>query len=231
MGILVSAAEAGLLVGRHERMVRWHITTRRDLPGRKSAQGQWLVDVDDLTRVPGWVVDRERLAKLELRQTRSHGGLVARMEALETRIRQQEAHIRALQERLRQLNNEDNEDGDPPPGDPAPAPTPTPPASPSGYRGPSTVTLADRGPGVPLAFRTRADAARWLERHGVMSAKTPPSWRGWHNVTLTPTAVLTFALHLRQEATAQRDWRVDWHLRPCDDAACVCHDLLADAPQ
>jgi hypothetical protein len=111
MGILVSAAEAGALVGRHERMVRWHITTRRDLPARKH-QGQWQVNTDDLARVSGWVVDRERLARLDLRQSRSASGLVARVETLEQRLRAMETRLRALEARLAVLSHARGDTGD-----------------------------------------------------------------------------------------------------------------------
>ena len=246
MGILVSAAEAGALVDRHERVVRQHIHDG-GLPARKDARGRWQIDVEDLARVPGWIVDRERLARLELRQRRSHAGLVSRTEALEARLRGLESHQRSIDEQLARLLELLS-----PPGAPRPPTPPSPrePEQPSGdedpelpdppndladlsdlsnmplaYRGPPTVTLLDRGPDAPQFFRTHADASRWLERHGV-SALTPKSWPGWRHVTLTPMEVLRFATERQRAAVAAGNWRVTWRLRRCDDAQCICQDRL-----
>ena len=234
MGILVSAAEAGALVDRHERVVRQHIQDG-GLPATKDARGRWQIDVEDLARVPGWIVDRERLARLELRQRRSHAGLVARTEALESRLRGLESHLRAIEsslERLGQIGPQrpptpparepsDDDESDPDDsGDEEPDPEP-----PLTYRGPPTVTLLDRGPDAPQFFKTHADASRWLERHGV-SALTPKSWPGWRHVTLTPMEVLRFATERQRLAVAAGNWRVTWRLRRCDDAQCVCQDRL-----
>ena len=242
MGILVSAAEAGGLVDRHERVVRQRIQDG-DLPARKNARGQWQIDVDDLARVPGWVVDRERLARLELRQRRSHAGLVSRTEALEARLRGLESHQRSIDEQLARLLERLS-----PPGAPRPPTPPSPrePEQPSGdedpdpdelsdlsdlsnmplaYRGPPTVTLLDRGPDAPQAFRTLADAARWLARHGV-NPLTPKDWPGWKHVERTPVEVLRFAIERQRLAVAGRNWRVQWRLARCEDGQCVCHDWL-----
>lgn len=242
MGILVSAAEAGALVDRHERVVRQHIQDG-GLPARKDARGSWRIDTDDLARVPGWVVDRERLARLELRQRRSYPGLVARTEALEGRLRAIEGQMRAVLERLERLGQSEpprepprelprelprepeqpteNEDSDP---DEEPDP-PEPRTVPLAYRGPPTVALLDRGPDAPQAFRTLADAARWLARHGV-NPLTPKDWPGWRHVERTPVEVLRFAVDRQRLAVAGRNWRVTWRLRRCEDAQCVCHDWL-----
>jgi len=100
--------------------------------------------------------------------------------------------------------------------------------APGGYRGPRTVTLADRGPGAPLRFRTKTDAARWLGRHGINSETTPKTWRGWPPDELTQAGALAFALDVWRDARARGDWRVTWALRRCDDGACVCQEMLAD---
>ncbi len=74
MSIEVKLAEAAALVGRHERIVRWHILTRKDLRARKLGR-TWLIDTDDLEQVAGWKVDHARLAELqmaELVKTRLH---------------------------------------------------------------------------------------------------------------------------------------------------------------
>lgn len=252
MGILVSAAEAGALVGRHERIVRWHIGHKdsktgawvSDLPARKVA-GKWQVNTDDLARVPDWTVDRERLARLELRQTRSHSGLVARVEALEARLRGLETHIRAMETAIAGISTlapappPDDPDGshDAPHAwiheamqlvetTPALEPVGSFPSFPTRYRGPATVKMRDHGGGASgSTFDSRADAGRWLERHGV-NALTPKSWPGWRHVELSPTAVLRFALDLQRRALAMGDWRVTWRLHRCADSSCVCQELL-----
>lgn len=96
---------------------------------------------------------------------------------------------------------------------------------PRSYRGPRTVALADRGPGVPLRFRTKSDAARFLSRHGI-NELTPKSWRGWPPDELTPAATLAFALGIQQDAIARGDWRVTWRLRRCTDGACDCQEMV-----
>lgn len=258
MGILVSASEAAALVGRHERQVRWHITEKRDLPARRGDRGQWRINTDDLTRVPGWMVDRELLAKLEGRERRGYSGLVARTEAMEAHLRALETQLRAIERRLETLGRLRSSSPPPPDGPDAPDdPTPTPPDGPSGsdapsdglsgaggaldwlsgpdgpvnaypsaYRGPTTVTLLDRGPQTPQTFATSADAARWLGRHGI-NASTPKTWVGWKHVELTPRGALTFALGLQRVAERDNNWRVRWRLTRCGDAACVCQEALS----
>ncbi|HET9109934.1 MAG TPA: hypothetical protein VFN78_03820 [Ktedonobacterales bacterium] len=259
MGIFVTATDAAKLIHRSERMVRWHISEKRDLPAKKRDHA-WLINTDDLARVPGWRVDREALARLELKQSRSYGGLVARVEAMEARARSLERHIAALEAQLRALLERDprgrslldrmeREDSEPTPlpeGQQPPSGTTTrdewfngpdephsAPERPSGngepqsalatfpaaYRGPATVTLLDRGPSAARTFATRADAGRWLERHGV-NANTPKTWPGWRHVGMTPRDVLTFALAL------PADHRRRWRLTRCDDAGCVCQELV-----
>lgn len=247
MGILVSAAEAGALVGRHERIVRWHIGHKdtksgawiSDLPARKVA-GKWAINTDDLSRVPDWTVDRERLAKLELRQSRTHSGLVARVEALEQRMRGLEAHIRALETAITGISSlkppaESSESGDIPEDwiqdalrlvEAVPTGRSVVEEFPARYRGPATVKMRDHGTTTAPTFDSRADAARWLVRHGVQSDGTPKSWPGWRHVELSPRAVLALALDLQQRAQALGDWRVAWRLHHCADASCVCQELL-----
>src|SRR5260370_27118726 len=86
MGIEVKLAEAAALVGRHERIVRWHILTRTDLRARKVGR-TWLIDTDDLERVPGWKVDRGRLAELQMADSHTSEQLLVRLQALETELR------------------------------------------------------------------------------------------------------------------------------------------------
>jgi hypothetical protein len=171
------------------------------------------------------------------------------MEAMETRMRQQEAYIRTLQERLRALDAPDAPDDPSPSGSLmsalgdlselnelnnhasattahgalllAESSADYPSDYPSNYRGPATVTLADRGPDQPVEFKTHADAGRWLERHGV-NANTAKTWHGWRRVHLTPSAVLSFAIGLKRVG----GYRVSWSLRHCEDEACICRELL-----
>lgn len=218
----MNAAEAGLLVGRHERIVRQHIS-RGDLPARKDNRGRWQINTDDLSRVPHWTVDRERLALLETRSTRTPAGLLARVEALEARLRSQDALLRAMESAITALRRQGPPPGtDVPPSEPDPSIDDSPPPT---YRGPSTVSLQDRGADTPRTFRTRADAARWLERHGV-NPSTVKGWPGWHSVALTPDATLSFALAIWRAAQAAGNWRITWRLHRCDDALCVCQVTL-----
>lgn len=236
MGILVSATEAARLVDRSERIVRDHIY-RGDLAAEKAVgQGRapvWRIDVEQLTLIPGWRVDRDRLAQLEMGKRSALAGptgLLARMDHLERQVRAlidlfetQRAEMRSLDTARQEVIGmiaaiETGETGET-------AETSEEPPAPLGYRGPSTVTLRDRGPLAPREFATLADAARWLERHGV-NVNTPKSWPGWRHVERTPAAALMFALALQQEAQRQRNWRVAWRLRRCADASCVCQEAL-----
>lgn len=97
------------------------------------------------------------------------------------------------------------------------------------HRVPHAARVRITGPaGSP--FTTRADAARWLLRHGINSPGTPKSWPGWEDVRLTPDAVLRLAKRLQDEADAEGNWRRSWRLSRCDDASCVCRELLGEAP-
>lgn len=74
----------------------------------------------------------------------------------------------------------------------------------------------------PRDWHSYADAARWLERHGVNSPGTPKSWRGWGEVALTPAAVLDLAI---QRCDPSKH-RITWRLRRCSDPSCVCVAML-----
>lgn len=75
---------------------------------------------------------------------------------------------------------------------------------------------------MPGAFRTHADAARWLARHGV-NEHTPKTWRGWQDVPLEPRPILEDAISRYDPG----NWRITWRLARCGDPACVCHELLS----
>lgn len=100
MGIEVKLAEAAALVGRHERIVRWHILTRKDLRARK-AERTWLIDTDDLDRVAGWKVDRSRLAELQMADSHTSEQLLVRLQALETELRSIKTRLHLLEARDR----------------------------------------------------------------------------------------------------------------------------------
>ena len=71
-------------------------------------------------------------------------------------------------------------------------------------------------------FGSRTAAARWLARHGV-AADTARRWPGWEELPrLDPEDVLRLALRVYDPANA----RYTWKLHECDDAGCVCHELL-----
>ena len=215
MGILVSAAQAARLVDRHERIVRWH-RERGDFPNaRKGPRGAWLIDTDDLASIAGWTIDREELAKLELRQRRGHSGLVARVEALEARMRSLEARLAAQSvATFASAATSPHRDSLPalPAIDVLPHPHPLD-------------SRLSASQGHSGAFSHKTSAARWLARHGV-NEHTPKSWRGWPPDELTPTAVLDFALETQRAARARGDWRVAWRLARCDDPLCACRDAI-----
>ncbi len=73
-----------------------------------------------------------------------------------------------------------------------------------------------------LLFGTRADAARWLLRHGVNSESTPKDWPGWRDVALDPEDVLALAIRVCDPA----NHRITWRLHRCDEASCVCQRML-----
>lgn len=95
MGLKVSASEAAYLVNRHERIVRGRIA-RGELPATKE-RNAWCIDVDDLERIPGWRLDRSRLAQREERDAATAESLTARISALERDLRDLRARLRSLE--------------------------------------------------------------------------------------------------------------------------------------
>lgn len=220
MGLKVTAAQAAQLVGHHERLIRWHIA-RGTLAAVKDGRRAWAIDVSDLEAVPGWRVNRDRLADLEASDARSAATLAARVATLER-------DVQALRARLRML--EAGGTG-----------TLAPVARGEGQEGLSSLagvsSSAYRPSGEPVArpysmtytapaaagtFKTRSDAGRWLVRHGISSESTPKSWPGWREVELEPQAVLQLALALYEPG----NWRITWRLHRCEDSGCVCRELL-----
>lgn len=226
MGLKVTAAEAAALAHVSERTVRAWLTSeppklravKRQEAGRPAS---WAIDVDELASVAGVTIDRDMLAQLEAGRTRSPGGILARLEAVEREL----ATVRA---RLRVLEAERGTSGTHTPlantSDGLANASPrldVPPYQPTTYTPPSAPREAYVGTGSHT-FRTRADAARWLVPHGIESEYTPKSWPGWRDVDLAPGAVLSLALSMQGRRNAY------WRLHRCDDSGCVCRELLPD---
>lgn len=102
VGVRVSAYEASRLVDRHERVVRGRIA-RGDLPAIKEGN-TWRIDVDDLERIPGWQVDRDRLARLE--SERRVATSPSTLEELAARVTTLQREVRALHRRISALERD-----------------------------------------------------------------------------------------------------------------------------
>lgn len=249
MGLRVTAAQAAWLVDHGERMVRWHIQTRKDLPAVKDGRS-WAIDVDALEAIPGWRINRERLAELQAADARTAASMAARLAELERQMRDLQRQVREMRASQSGQSGPPSTHGHDLPavplsddlghparsdlalsasGDVLPSHAGLSPDARHilSYPAARAVTLADRGAGGPLRFKTKTDAARWLGRHGIKEL-TPKSWPGWPPDELTPPAALAFALGVWREARARGDWRVSWSLRRCTDATCVCQDMLED---
>lgn len=218
----VTAAEAAYLVDRHERIVRWHLS-RGDIPGAVKDGNTWRIEPSALEQVAGWKVDPRRLAELSERDAKTAASMAARIEALEARVRALEAQIRALQsnQSANSPYNASRGDSDGLAGLDSLGHRPaayTPSAEPVTR----SYALRYTAPSSPGTFATRADAARWLMRHGINAEGTPKSWPGWRSVRLEPEDVLRLAIAVYDPG----NWRITWRLHRCDDTGCVCADLL-----
>lgn len=106
MGLHVSAREAARLAGKTERTIRAWVAggklAAQPAGPRVRRQGvgptRWLVDVDDLVRMPGVRIDRARLAELELRASEASvsTSLVERVSRLERSVQELQSEIHAL---------------------------------------------------------------------------------------------------------------------------------------
>jgi hypothetical protein len=244
MGITLSATEAARLTGVTERTMRAWLAAgkipgaHKQAPEQAAGKGpvRWEIDSDQLAQVPGITLDRDALAVLEARGRRSPGGVLARLDALEAQVRALSARVRALEASSGSSGNSnapvtrseaqegasmawDRESYHPTPDR---LPVDLPSASFSlRYGTDAPPDAAGRASGA--TFRTRADAARWLMRHGIASEGTPKTWPGWRDVELTPGAVLALAVSLCDPS----NHRITWRLHPCGDTSCVCHELLS----
>lgn len=210
---IVNARAAAELTGLGERTVRRMLHDGR-LKGEKTGRGDWEIGVADLPTRKG-----DEL-----------GDLQARMEQLAAKVERLEGENESLQRRLRALSLVNR---------PLDIPGGLGGAGIEGQGVDSTVyryvppplveterpfSLTVRGSQAEAKLKTRADAARWLTRHGVNSEGTPKSWPGWRDVDLTPRAVLELAISLYDPHNHRI--AAAWKPVRCDDAACVCHELL-----
>lgn len=226
MGLTVTAAEAAALAHVSERTVRtWLTSGRSGQPPKLRAQKRheagrpaaWAIDVDDLQRVPGVTVDRNRLAELEAGRSRAPGGMASRIATLERELRDVRARLHALERGGTSAPVGDDALHLEPPESPYSA-IPV-------QRMPISAVGASSRAGA--AFRTIQEAADWLDRHGV-AAKTARDWlRGRDSATLTPADLLAEAI----TRTRTNAWRSRGRvLHQCDVEGCDCHgreELLA----
>lgn len=233
MGITVTAAQAAELAHRHERVVRGWIASgklraraagpRGKITGTHTGPSRWAIDTDDLARVPGVTLDRERLAALEAQAgARGPGSVLTRLDALEREVAQLRRELQMVLARRSAMPDTSGTSGEPITIHPAiridvPAPSPAP--SPVRYAV-AMHTSADH-------LDSRAQGAEFLVAHGVNSPSTPNGWTGWKQVTLSRRAVLRFAIAWRQQTTRSPG---KWQLHRCADPACVCRELLPFSP-
>lgn len=219
MGLRVTAAQAAFLVDRHERIIRWHLQ-RGDFPSAVKEGNTWRIDTSELERIAGWRVDPRRLAELQAEEAQTAASMAARLEAMEARIRALEARLRAVESGNSAVTRSEGQESLSGREDVSPNSyhTPRPPVEPLS----ASYALRYTAPAGPGTFAARADAARWLMRHGINAEGTPKSWPGWRDVRLEPRDVLRLAVSVYDPA----NWRITWRLHPCDDSACVCHELL-----
>lgn len=215
MSVKLNAAQAALLVGHHERMVRWHVK-RGSLPAKKAPTGVWEIDIRDLERVPGWRVDPARLTLLRGRDgAGASSGLVERLDAIERDVQSMSESFSVVVGWVRRSILGKS-------GEPSSESSALMEAL--GQQAPAASKTSPLQPGaISVVFRQRAEAGRWLSRHGV-NEFTPKTWRGWREVPLESRAIL-------EDAVARCDpgnWRITWRLHRCGDNMCVCHELLGD---
>jgi hypothetical protein len=104
MGVKISAVQAALLVGRNERRIRDWIATRR-LPAIKVGQ-TWQIDIDDLERLPGVVIDREQLALLQRQEATTPHGLLNRLADLEDTVQRLQSEVAVLKARINDIERQ-----------------------------------------------------------------------------------------------------------------------------
>lgn len=111
----VSVAQAAWLIGRSEKTVRLKIGSG-ELPatptGPRSEQGKtgpsfYLIETDDLAKLPGVTLNPERLAEIAKKQGESppHDSLVARLEAVESVFEELESEVTRLRQRIQLLED------------------------------------------------------------------------------------------------------------------------------
>lgn len=220
IAMLVKLSDAAWLVSRHERIVRRRLLIPEGEPGHLPARKQgsaWLIDTADLARY--WSIDAGRLDELQRRERRSPDVMAAKIAEMERELKALRARVSSLEaQNGRQTRQDDQQAAW---GSPDMSSISPPAYKPSGELLARSFSMTYAPSIAGATFRTRSDAARWLMRHGI-SENTPKSWPGWRDVELEPRAVLQLALSLYDPS----NWRITWRLHPCDDSACVCHELL-----
>ena len=120
MGMKINAASAAILTGVSERTIRRMITDRRlrasEAPGprrRDAAKGigpaQWMIDTDDLIAA-GLGIDMERMAMIEAQEKRSPGGILARLDRLESEIRALHTRLASVERAIRAVTRQDGQE-------------------------------------------------------------------------------------------------------------------------
>lgn len=107
MSTTVNASEAATLVDRTDRRIYEWIRQGKlraepsgpRAKGERTGPTEWRIDVDDLARVPGVAIDRQKLAELEAGRSRSPASVLARLETLERELAVVRARLRALETR------------------------------------------------------------------------------------------------------------------------------------
>lgn len=219
MSQTVNAAEAAQLAHVTERTVRSWLASGKLEAAKVHTPGQpltWAIDTDTLAEAIGRKIDAEALARIGASRP-----TVGRLEALEREVSSLRARIRTLEALVTSLRVSGGHQTAIEPSDDAPYHPPT--YRPSGEPPARSYSMSYAPSATAATFRTRADAARWLMRHGIASEGTPKSWHGWQDVELEPRPVLELALSLCDVT----NHRITWRLRQCDDSACVCRELLA----
>lgn len=227
MGTHLTAAEAAQVAGVSERSVRAWISTGRLQAEKAEAAGpaRWAIDVDDLAGLPGVVINREALARIEAGDANSAQGILARLTALEL-------EVQALRSRLRTIEASGVPVTQAPIRVTQETPRRPPEVAGEASRGtdtpirplaPSDLPLKQLGghPGRGATFRNHAEAGRWLSEHGI-NERTPKSWPGWRETPLDKWSMLNKALAQMNLS----DWRITWRLHRCGDPLCVCGEAL-----
>lgn len=251
MGQLVTVAQAAYLVRRNERSVRWHLGrdlvatvgedghTQIDLDALGKVRA-WRVDPQRLAELAAQAGRAPETIAARM------AGLERELASLRADLRELRGRVRALEGRSPAPTSTPETGGEGEIGTIYRPETPRPPDGPysasggvlgaSGLLGlapeargiesmtpvtPRPVAFLDRGSGAPEELKTKTDAARWLDRHGVPLNTA----KGWEDLAagMTSRAALQVAIARKR---GPEPWKAKWPLHRCDDPLCVCHELL-----